>query len=340
MAYAGNPIINTVIPGLYLIGGFGFIVIVGLFNYRSRQNLDINVKVMLTGTIGLSILGTIMIYLFESDNPATLAALPRLSDQLWASWLQATTPRTAGFNSLDIALMSQPTCVVLIALMFIGAGANGTGGGIKITTLFVLAASTWANIRGRRTPTLFTQRIDTPILLKALAVTVMATIGIFMGTLALSMTEDASLLAIVFEITSALGTVGLTRGLTADLSGWGQAIIITTMFIGRLCPLTVAYLVGFFLFPRRQDPRGSCRSVRSIRKRTRILDGCGRLNDLERRLMFVGSVSRYCLFDKYRVFPDQASHPPLLPGSHPMARAPFATGSIHRRPISDSTPRR
>ncbi|WP_280554048.1 potassium transporter TrkG [Halomonas sp. 25-S5] len=244
MAYAGNPIINTVIPALYISGGVGFIVISGLLGYRPGQRLDINVKVVLAGTLVLSLVGTVMIYLMESGNPATLARLPDLADRLWASWLQATTPRTAGFNSLDIAALTQETCLVLILLMFVGAGANGTGSGIKVTTLFVLLAATWTYIRRRRVPTLFSQVIDTTTLLKALSVTVMAVIGIFIGTLALSISEDADLLTVAFEATSALGTVGLSRGLTPELSGWGQAIIMAMMFVGRVCPLMVAHLVG------------------------------------------------------------------------------------------------
>jgi len=244
MRYAGNPIINAVIPALYLIGGLGFIVITGILDYRHSRQLDINVKVVLFGTAVLSLMGAAMIYLLESDNPATLATLPGLSDQLWASWLQATTPRTAGFNSLDISALTQATSLVLMLLMFIGAGANGTGSGIKVATLFVLLAATWTYLRRRREPTLFSHAIDTTTLLKALAVTVMAVLGIFMGTLALSITEDADLLTIAFEATSALGTVGLTRGLTTELSGWGRVIIMMMMFVGRVCPLTVAYLVG------------------------------------------------------------------------------------------------
>lgn len=244
IGYAGNPVINLVISSLYLIGGAGFIVIVGLLDYPHTRYLNINVKVVLLGTGILSILGTLMIFQLESDNPATLGALPNLSDQLWAAWLQATTPRTAGFNSVDIGSVTQATALVLMFLMFIGAGANGTGSGIKMATLFVLLAATWAYLRQRRTPTLFSQPVSTTTLLKALAVAVMAVIGIFMGTLALSMTEDADLLAVAFEATSAIGTVGLTRGLTAELSDGGQVIIMALMFVGRLCPLTVAYLVG------------------------------------------------------------------------------------------------
>ncbi|MDR5898388.1 potassium transporter TrkG [Halomonas vilamensis] len=244
MAYTGHPVINTVIPALYLIGGFGFIVIMGILDYRPSRQLDINVKVVLFGTLVLSLMGGAMIYMLESDNPATLATLPSLSDQLWASWLQATTPRTAGFNTLDISAMTQPTSLVLMLLMFIGAGANGTGSGIKVATLFVLLSATWTYIRRRREPTLFSHTIDTTTLLKALAVTVMAVLGTFMGTLALSITEDADLLTVAFEATSALGTVGLTQGLTSELSGWGQMIVMMMMFVGRVCPLTVAYLVG------------------------------------------------------------------------------------------------
>jgi trk system potassium uptake protein TrkH len=249
MGYAGNPVINVVVSGLYLIGGAGFIVIVGLLEYPRTGYLNINVKVVLLGTAILSVLGTLMIFQLESDNPATLGALPNLSDQIWAAWLQATTPRTAGFNSIDIASVTQATALVLMFLMFVGAGANGTGSGIKLATLFVLLAATWTYLRQRRTPTLFSQRLSTTTLLKAMAVTVMAVIGIFMGTFALSITDDAELLAVAFEATSAMGTVGLTRGLTAELSDGGQVIIMALMFVGRLCPLTVAYLVGSAFAP-------------------------------------------------------------------------------------------
>ena len=242
--YSDSLIINTVIPALYIIGGLGFVVIMGLLDYRHRRQVDINVKVVLTGTLLLSLLGTVMIFRLEAGNPATLGAMAETSDRLWASWLQATTPRTAGFNSLDISALTQPTCLVLMLLMFIGAGANGTGSGIKITTLFVLLAATWAYIRRRSTPTLFAHRVETTTLLQALSISIMAVLGIFMGTLALSMTEGADLLTVAFEATSALSTVGLTRGLTVELSGPGQAIVMAMMFVGRLCPLTVAYLVG------------------------------------------------------------------------------------------------
>lgn len=255
MGYATHPVINAVISSLYLIGGAGFIVIVGLLDYPRTRSLNINVKVVLLGTGILSIVGTLMIFQLESDNPATLGALPNLSDQLWAAWLQATTPRTAGFNSVDIGSVTQATALVLMFLMFIGAGANGTGSGIKMATLFVLLAATWAYLRQRRTLTLFSQPVSTTTLLKALAVAVMAVTGIFMGTLALSMTEDAGLLAVAFEATSAIGTVGLTRGLTAELSGAGQAIIMVLMFVGRLCPLTVAYLVGSAFASSKQSTR-------------------------------------------------------------------------------------
>lgn len=253
--YAGNPVINVVVSSLDIIGGAGFVVILGLLDYPRTRSLNINVKVALLGTAILSVLGTLMIFRLESDNPATLGALPHLSDQLWAAWLQATIPRTAGFNSVDIASVTQVTALVLMFLMFVGAGANGTGSGIKLATLFVLLAATWTYLRQRRTPTLFSQPLSTTTLLKAMSVTVMAVTGIFMGTFALSITEDAELLTVAFEATSAIGMVGLTRGLTAEPSNGGQVIIMTLMFVGRLCPLTVAYLVGSAFAPSEESAR-------------------------------------------------------------------------------------
>lgn len=254
MGHAGNPVINITITALYLVGGVGFVVLAGLWNARRTRRLDINVKVVLLATLVLSVGGTATILALEAGNPATLGGLPDGGDRFWAAWLQATTPRTAGFNSLDIGALTQPTALVLMLLMFIGAGPNSTGSGIKVTTLVVLAAATWCYIRGRCRPTVLQHPISGVVLLQALAVSFMALLGIFLGTLALSITEQADLLAVAFESVSAIGTVGLSRGLTADLSGWGQVVVMMMMFLGRLCPLTVAYLVGsgFTGAPRRQ----------------------------------------------------------------------------------------
>ena len=255
MSYAGHPVINTTITGLYLMGGVGFVVLAGLWNAPRTRQLDINAKVVLLATLGLSAGGTVAILVLESGNPATLGDLSDGGDRLWAAWLQATTPRTAGFNSLDIEALTQPTALVLMLLMFIGAGPNSTGSGIKVTTLVVLAAATWSYIRGRRRPTVLRHPISGVVLLQALAVSFMALLGIFLGTLVLSITEQADLLAVAFESVSAIGTVGLSRGLTADLSGWGQLVVMMMMFLGRLCPLTVAYLVGSGFAAARQRDR-------------------------------------------------------------------------------------
>jgi len=128
--------------------------------------------------------------------------------------------------------------------MFIGAGACGTGGGIKVTTFVVLIAVIAAFIRRRLEPTIFSERIGKHTLIKALSVTVMAVVSIFLGIFCLSLTEKADFLPLVFEVVSAISTVGLSLGLTETLSPHGRFVIMMLMFIGRLCPLATIYLVG------------------------------------------------------------------------------------------------
>lgn len=243
--YAGDLVVNLTISSLYLIGGLGFAVLMGLWHARrGKRFLDINVTVVVAGTVLLSVAATGVIYFVESNNPATLGSLPTGGDRLLAAWLQATTPRTAGFNTVDIGALSQAGSLVMMLLMFIGAGPNGTGSGIKVTTLFVLGAATWSYLQGRSRALICGHQISQVVLVQALAVAFMGVVSMFLGTLVLSLTEDADLLSVSFEAISALSTVGLSRGLTEHLSTAGEAAVMAMMVIGRLCPLTVAYYVG------------------------------------------------------------------------------------------------
>jgi trk system potassium uptake protein TrkH len=153
-------------------------------------------------------------------------------------------PRTAGPNTLDLASLRQATQFFIIMLMFIGASPGSTGGGIKTTTFTTLVGAVVAMIRGREDIVLFRYRLARERIFKALTVTMLSLALVIFVTMVLSTTEDKAFIKILFEVTSAFGTVGLTLGITPDLSIVGKILISLTMFAGRLGPLTLAYALG------------------------------------------------------------------------------------------------
>ena len=242
-AYVGDPIINITISALFIIGGLGFSVWIELHKKRRWQRISVYAKTMILGTLIVNVTAFLLIFVIESDNPATLANLDTQS-ALWASWFQAVTPRTAGFNTLDIASLEDPTTALMLLLMFIGGGSMSTASGIKLMTFIVLIIAAYNYIQRGAAPRLFGRTISNDTISKALALT-MISIGItWIAIFLLLMSEKADFLDIVFEAVSALGTVGLSRGLTGDLSDSGEWIIILLMYAGRLGPLTLAYFIA------------------------------------------------------------------------------------------------
>lgn len=161
-----------------------------------------------------------------------------------ASFFQSVSPRTAGANSIDIGGLRQATQFFIIILMFIGASPGSTGGGIKTTTFMVMVGAVFAMMRGREDIVLFRFRLAQERVLKALTIALLALLLVLTVSMILSTTEDADFLEILFETTSAFGTVGLSMGLTPDLTVFGKILISLTMFAGRLGPLTLAYALG------------------------------------------------------------------------------------------------
>lgn len=243
--FAGDPIINIVITILFIVGGIGFTVIMDVYQKRKWKALSLHSKMVLLASAILSLTGFVVIFTLESLNPAfnTLT----LGERLWASYFQGVTPRTAGFNTIDIAGMMAASQFFIIFLMFIGASSGSTGGGIKTNTFIVLILATYSTIRGRSEVHVFNRKIANEIILRALAV-IIASLGILLSVaFLLTITEHAlqrDFLEILFEATSAFGTVGLSMGLTPELSPLGKIIIILTMFVGRLGPLTLAFALA------------------------------------------------------------------------------------------------
>lgn len=241
MGYVGSPIINLTISFLFILGGIGFTVLVDLWKSKTIRQLSLHTKIMVIGTFLINVIAFMMIFVLEFNNPNTLAQLP-LSDKIFASYFQAVTPRTAGFNSLDYGSMERSTLLFTILLMFIGAGSASTGGGIKLTTFVVISLSMIAFLKEKKEIRIFRRTIDQTHIFKALALSMISVLLVFTALFFLEMTEhDVSFLSIVFEVVSAFGTVGLSMGITGSLSEIGKWIIIVVMFAGKLGPLTLAF---------------------------------------------------------------------------------------------------
>lgn len=243
MPYVADPVVNLTITGLFIVGGLGFSVWIDLKRNKRWSKLTVYSRMMITGTILINAVAVIAIYLIEYNNPNTLAPLSELGKWL-ASWFQAVTPRTAGFNTLAIDKLEDGTTLLMLVLMFIGGGSLSTASGIKVVTFMVLILATYGYLRRDEAVYVFKREIPKDTISKALALTTISIGVTWLAIFALVLTEKAPMMDIAFEAVSALGTVGLSRGLTGNLSSAGQGIIIFMMFMGRLGPLMLAYFLA------------------------------------------------------------------------------------------------
>lgn len=244
-AYAGDPAVSLIIAALIIVGGIGFTVLTGLWRPRG---FTLHGKVVLAATGALIATATVLILVIEWTNPGTLQSLP-VPQKVLAAFFASVTPRTAGFNTLDVSRFREPTLMLTIVLMFIGASPGGTGGGIKTTTFVVPLAVIKAMVRGRQDAELFHRRLDPVVVYKAVTLALVGVAFVVTMSLLLSLTERVSFLRAAFEVTSGFGTVGLSTGITPQLSTVGRIIIMLTVFSGRVGLLTVA-----FALTRRQQP--------------------------------------------------------------------------------------
>ncbi|MFG3613652.1 TrkH family potassium uptake protein [Rummeliibacillus stabekisii] len=247
-SYVDDPVIVLTICALITLGGIGFIVMNDLYEYRKTRKLSLHTKIMLITSISLTLFGTIAIYLLELGNTKTFGPLSPLGQVLGALF-QSVTSRTAGANTLPIGDLTHATLLIMMFLMFIGGGSGSTAGGIKVTTFVVLVATVWSQIKGREDIVIFKKRLVKEIVFKAFTVAMCGFAIVAFVTFILSITDTGHhFIMYLFEATSAFGTVGLTMGLTTELSPIGQLLIILTMFAGRLGPLTI----GIAITRRRQ----------------------------------------------------------------------------------------
>jgi len=247
--FVGDPVVVVVVSFGFIIGGLGFPVLLEVFR-RARLSTatasrsaahttrwSIHTKVTLAATGGLLIVGPILVLLFEWRNPGTLGPLG-VSDSLLAGWFQGVTPRTAGFNTVDIAQMHEPTQFVTTVLMFIGAGPASTSGGIKVTTFAVLGFVLWSEVRGDRDVNALGRRLPSTVVRQAVTVALLSIATVVGMSLLLMASDELTLTTALFEASSAFGTVGLSTGVTGNISTFGHLMLVLVMLAGRVGPVT------------------------------------------------------------------------------------------------------
>lgn len=240
-----DPLVNAVVTLLFIVGGLGFVVVSDIYRQRRWSRLAMQTKVVLLATLWLNVIAMLILLGLEWSNPGTLGGLSDGFARIQAAWFQAVTPRTAGFNTLDTGSLRDASTLLIMLLMFIGAGSSSTASGIKITTFMVLLLTARAFYRNTEHPTAFGRSISQETVIKAITVALAGVLLVFLTLFGLTITDsDQRFLDLAFETVSAFGTVGLSRGITSDLSLPGQLLLGLTMLLGRVGPLSVGYFLA------------------------------------------------------------------------------------------------
>jgi trk system potassium uptake protein TrkH len=230
--YQSNILLNLTTSGMIIFGGLGFLVILDMGRKRSFRKLCLHSKVVITMSVLLLTAGTLL--LKATENITWLGA-----------FFQSVSARTAGFSTYPIGTFTNAGLFVLILLMFIGASPGSTGGGIKTTTVFALVQATKSAATNQHCSA-FHRKLPYEVISKAFIITFLSLLVVCTGTFFLCILEpEYTFVQLLFEITSAFGTVGLSTGITPELGAAGKCVVILTMFIGRLGPLTIASIWSF-----------------------------------------------------------------------------------------------
>ena len=244
-AYKANPVINLTIGYLITLGGIGFAVITSVIMVirRGIDRFNLTSKVAIIMSVILTFGGMILFFVLEYSNPATLGDL-NFVQKVLASYFQSVTLRTAGFNTIPLGELRNSTIFMCCILMFIGASPGSTGGGIKTPTFGVILFYVIGIVKKKENVEIFNRRLDWEIMNRALAILVLAITYVIIVIMLMLIAENFSPEEIMFEVISAFGTVGLTLGITPDLTTFSKLLLIVTMFIGRLGPMTFALAIG------------------------------------------------------------------------------------------------
>jgi trk/ktr system potassium uptake protein len=245
-----DPLIILTTAGLILLGGISYMVIYDIARKRNFLHLSLDSKMVISTTAFLLIFGTIVLLLTEMNNVGTLGPLS-LPQKILNAFFHSVTPRTAGFSTLNIGSFAVYSLFFTMVLMFIGGASGSTAGGIKVNTIGLLIATIISTLRGNENPTAFGRQINIEQIHRALTLVILAVVFAFVMVFCLTITENMRFVDLLFETISAFGTVGLSTGITPLLSTAGRLLIIMTMFVGRVGPLTL--ILSLTLRQRRSD---------------------------------------------------------------------------------------
>lgn len=237
--FVGDYYFNAVSIVLIFLGSVGFIVLSDLIDFPKVRKLSLHSKVVLSFSGALIVIGALAIFVFEFTNRASTGDL-NVGEKMIASLFQSTSLRSSGTSTLPVESLRQATQFFMVLLMFIGAAPGSTGGGIKVTTFAIMTAAFVTMVRGKEDVDLFRSRISKTLVYRAITVMFIALFIVVLATIVLSFSENQPFLTVLYETTSAFGTVGFSAGLTQQLSGFGKTVIILLMFAGRLGPFTIA----------------------------------------------------------------------------------------------------
>lgn len=242
--YYDNPLVIITISLLVISGGLGFIVWQDLFHAKKNKKLMLHTKIVLIGSLALLVIGTLLVLAFEWSNPHTIGDMS-LGNKVLNSFFQSVTCRTAGFNTIDNGALLGITKILTIMLMLIGAAPGGTGGGIKVTTVYVLMMTVVCVMQGKDETIIDNKKVDKSVIYKALAVITIALMVVSVTTSIIFFTSHKEGVTFremdaVFEAVSAFGTAGLSNGVTAFANVPSRITLMITMFIGRVGPVSLA----------------------------------------------------------------------------------------------------
>ncbi len=240
-AYTGDLTVNLTVMTLIVLGGMGFLVWEDLYTKHRWKQLTLFSKTVLIGSGALTVLGALLIFLLEFANPETLGDLP-WKEKILASLFQSVSPRTAGMNTVNLGAMTEAGQVLTMVLMFIGASPGSTGGGVKVTTVAVLAAALRSVFRGQKDAVLLKRRLSSDLVYRAFVLVFFPFLAILACAFALNVAEaDLGFLPALYECTSAFATVGLSLSVTPTLTAFSKILLMLLMFSGRVGMLTISY---------------------------------------------------------------------------------------------------
>src|SRR5665648_1016490 len=227
--FSGDPVVLYTTAVLIIIGGLGFIVWQDLYDYHTLHLSLIHTKIVLIMSFSLIVFGAVFFIILESGNPETMGSLT-LFEKINAAVFQSITCRTAGFNTLPLNEMSEVSKMTSILLMFIGAAPGSTGGGIKVTTFGIIIIAIASNIRGNDETIVLRRKVSQEVVNKAISIASLSIVIIFIVTIIIISVEKISFVNVLYEVTSAFGTVGLSTGITPFRHEFSKLLLVFTCF--------------------------------------------------------------------------------------------------------------